>query len=156
MLRDVEVERSPYYNAELSLMFKKQPWTLKPSTLMVRNKKTFYFRTSSFYNRTTQISKTGQKSILTPVKQPVSSLFWVVLTSQKPNWHHSWKCMWQLYLGVMKVWLVKLISIAKVYLRILVLRKSCWRWLTPPSISKRLKAWFSGGSKVYVLVLFES
>ena len=52
----------------------------------------------------------------------------------------------KLYFGVMTMWLVKLISVAKVYLRLLVL-SACDGDVRPP-ISKRTKAWSFDASKV--------
>jgi len=51
-----------------------------------------------------------------------------------------------LYFGVMTMWLVELISVAKVYLRLLVL--SARDGDVRPPISKRTKAWSFDASKV--------
>ena len=52
-----------------------------------------------------------------------------------------------LYFGVMTMWLVELISVAKVYLRILVLSARNGD-VRPPPISKRRKAWSFDALKV--------
>ena len=54
----------------------------------------------------------------------------------------------KLYFGVMTMWLVELISVAKVYLRILVLSAHDGDVRPPPPISKRAKAWYFDASKV--------
>ena len=51
-----------------------------------------------------------------------------------------------LYFGVMTMWLVELISVAKVYLRLLVL--SARDGDVRPPISKRTNAWSFDASKV--------
>ena len=51
-----------------------------------------------------------------------------------------------LYFGVMTMWLVELISVAKVYLRLLVLSARDGDMRSP--ISKRTKAWSFNASKV--------
>ena len=53
----------------------------------------------------------------------------------------------RLYFGVMTMWLVELISVAKVYLRLLVLSARDG-YVRPPPISKRTKAWPFDASKV--------
>ena len=54
----------------------------------------------------------------------------------------------KLYFGVMTMWLVELISVAKVYLRLLVLSVHDGDVRPPPPISKRTKAWSFDISKV--------
>ena len=56
-----------------------------------------------------------------------------------------------LYFGVMTMWLVELILVAKVYLRILV--PSAHDGDVRPPISKRAKAWPFDASKVLVFGL---
>ena len=51
-----------------------------------------------------------------------------------------------LYFGVMTMWLVELISVAKVYLRLLVL--SARDGDVRPPISNRTKAWSFDASKI--------
>ena len=53
----------------------------------------------------------------------------------------------KLYFGVMTMWLVELISVAKVYLTLLVLSARNGD-VRPPPISKRTKAWSFDASKV--------
>ena len=54
----------------------------------------------------------------------------------------------KLYFGVMTMWLVELISVAKVYLRLLVLSARDGDVRPPPPISKRAKAWSFDASEV--------